>query len=222
MDETKGDAAVADALLAEAGGERGHGRARHLVVEAVVAHYLELVQHPDVGILSKLPGLVVNLFDVRLASPGLHHLGAVALDELEPLAAHALGKHHQTAAAETPAHPGAADAVVAGAGPDETVSSRIDRALDDELGEDRVGRSHLVAAGGKVAAVDDDDRRLDARDLPRHDEVPDFVVRPVPVDVIEVHRIEGIGLPGRARAAPDRRPLGPRLAHFRERGTQRL
>ena len=74
---------------------------------------------------AQLVDLVEDLLHVGLAARRGDHLGAEAADLLEALRAHLLGQHHHRTVAHAPAHPGAADAIVAGGGPDRGVLARL-------------------------------------------------------------------------------------------------
>ena len=121
-----------------------------VIVKAVVAHHLELVEDADIRVAGAQPvGLVVDFLDVALRARRLDDRRAVAFDPLEALAAHAFRQHDDAFAAHAPADPRAADAVVAGRRPDERVYFGIDFAKQFLFEQHGIGRADLVAAGRK-------------------------------------------------------------------------
>ena len=154
------------------------GVAGDVVVEAIVAHHLELIEDADIGVAgAQAVGFVVNLLDVALRAIGLDDLRAVAFDALETLAAHAFRQDDEALAAHPPADPRAADAVIARRGPDKRMDFGIDFAEQFLFEQHRIRRADLVAAGRKFLAVDHDDLGIDAGQRFGQDDVIDLVVR---------------------------------------------
>src|SRR5262249_43023231 len=134
-------------------GEFDYGIPGDVIVEPIVPHCLELIQDANVLIAAQLPGFVVNLFDVRFDPGSLDQLRAVALDALEALAAHPFRQDDDGSGAHAPSHPSAANAVIAGARPDDHVLINVNLTEEQRLGQHRVGGPDLVGAGGKIPPV---------------------------------------------------------------------
>ena len=158
--------------------------------------------------------LVVDLLDVRLAAGRRDDPRAVRRDPLEALGAHLLGQDHDRLVAHARPDPGAADAVVAGRGPDERVLAGGDVAGELLLDQDRVGRADLVRAGREVLRVQEHDRRVDPGQRFRQEEGADAARLVPPRDVEEVDRIER-RLVMRGEGAPAKRDRQARgVAHL--------
>src|SRR5262245_54301247 len=174
--------AIADAPLFQLGGEFDDGIASDVIVKPVVSHHFELVQDANIRVPAQFPGLVINLFDVRFYAVSLDHLRAVALDALESLATHPLRQDDYGPCAEAASHPRAANTVIAGARPDHRVSVNINLTEEQRLSQHRIRRAYLVRAGGKIAPVQDHDRRVNAGQFRGQNLVFDTVVRATPRD----------------------------------------
>ena len=71
--------------------------------------------------------------------------------------AHFLGQHDDAVVFHATADEGAADAIIAGRGPDQGMRIGIDFAQQLLFQQDGVGRPNFVAAGGEAFAVDHND-----------------------------------------------------------------
>src|SRR5262245_45310325 len=213
------DGAVADALSLQIGGQLGDGIARDVIVKPVIAHRLELIEDANVGIAAQFPGLVINLFDVRFDGVSSDHMRAITLDALEPLAAHPFRQDDDRPSADSPAHPRAADAVVAGARPDDRVPVNVHLAEEQRLRQHRIGRADIVRAGGKIAPIQNHDRRGNAGQIRGQNFIFDVVVRAAPRNVVKVDRIERRFGQRVDRSLTDRRINRARVEHLFECGT---
>ena len=96
--------------------------------------------------------LVEDLLDVRLGARRLDDLAGHALQPVEPLGAHALGKDGDRLAGQQVRVVGAAAAVVAGGRPDRLLRRRVELTGDQPRHEAPEGGADLVGAGGEPLA----------------------------------------------------------------------
>jgi len=108
------DSTLADPFRCQLSSQLDNGVAGHVVVKAIIAHHLKLVEDTYVGIRpAQFPGLVVDLLDIALAARGLDHLRTIGFDQIKALLAHLCGQNNNTSISHAPADPGPADPVVA-------------------------------------------------------------------------------------------------------------
>ncbi len=216
-----GNPTIANSLLLEFLGQFHNCIAGDIVVKAVVAHDLELVQNTDALRILGLQflGLVVDLLDVGFAAGSEDQASPIAPHQFETLDAHLLRKDDDGIEVHPASHPGSPDAVVPGRRPYQRVNRGIHFAIQLLLDEHRIGGAHLVAAGGEILAVEHDDGGVHVGQLSRQD----VVVRPVlvvpPGDVIQIDRIERVLLHHLTCPCPHLRINLPRMEHLLESGT---
>ena len=185
---------LADASLLQFPGQFDDRVPGDVIVEAVVAHHLELIQYAHaLNILRlQLLALIVDLLDIGFAPRGEDQSGAIAPHQFEPLDAHLLREDDDGVEVHSAADPGPADAIVARRGPDQGVDGRIHLPIELLLDEYRIRRPHFVAAGGEILAVQHNDRSLHVSQLGRQNLVVDAVLMVSPGDVVQVDGIERI------------------------------
>jgi len=141
-------------------------------------------------ILFILFGALEDEDDIAFRSGGEVEAAAIAADPLVAFGAHAVGHNHDGGVAFERTHVGGANAEVAGGGSDDGVYARLDFAGEFTFEEGAVGGSDLVAAGGKVAAGQDEDVAIDAGEFLREEFAADVAIGPAPGDPVEVGGIE--------------------------------
>ena len=187
-------------------------------MEAVVAHHLELVEHAHLGVTAQLPGLVVDFFDVRFRARRGDDARAVAADAVEAFLAHLSRQHDDAVEAHAAAYPRPADAVVAGAGPDQRVLAGVHFTKELFFHQHRIGRADLVRARGKLLAIKDDNVCINAGQRFGQHLVIGRALLVLPGDVEQVDGIEGVVVFHAQRTRPDGRVNRARVQHFVERG----
>jgi len=177
-----------------------------VIVDEIVGELGELIEDHVLPITRQLGAFVVDLLDVALG-PGraddVGRLGNPLPQPVEALAAHAGGKHGNTAAAEDAGNRDTPATVISGRRPNRTVVRRIELPRHQTRHQAGVGREHFVGADHrKSAAEKDDDRCPHAGQFRRQHHVGGNGDPPFAARIIEPMHTPQVRSVGRVRVDP--------------------
>ncbi len=168
----------------------------HIVMKSIVSELLKLIENTDflwIGCLQFLC-FIVNLFHVRLTTWGSYNSRAILSNYVESLRRHLFGKNDYGIELHSASDPSASDSIVACRRPDQSVVSWIHFASQNLFHQNRISRSHLVAASGEILSVQHNNICIDSSEFLRKNEIVDPVIDVSPGNVVQIYRIQRIFL----------------------------